>query len=268
MPIGHVHDIGLRALSLLSCAHFILCEDTRQTLSLLRSHGILKNQRLLSADEHRWEKHQPLLQKELIAGQAIVAFVSDAGTPGICDPGAGLISWLRGQGYTQITALPGPSALATFLSLSGHTFDSVLFVGFFPRKSGLRVTLFDKAAQCGALCVGFESPRRVKELLTDFIAYYGHQCVVVLGRELTKTHEQLFSGTAGDALAAIESKALPELGEWVIGLQVPQRERSGWQEVAAALKGSWEKKKLSAWLAEHFHISKHDAYDFLIGKTS
>lgn len=268
VPIGHYDDIGLRALSLLSCAHFILCEDTRQTLSLLRSHSILVEQRLLSADEHRWVRHQPLLKKELIEGESIVVFVSDAGTPGVCDPGAALVHWLREQNYHKITALPGPSALATFLSLAGRLSGSILFTGFFPRKTGLRQKLFDSAASSESFCVGFESPRRVQSLLEDFIAIYGREPRIVIGRELTKTHEQIYCGSVGEALDVLGTEALPTLGEWVIGFEVPLRKIEAWKDIAQALSSTWEKKKLSQWLADHFHISKNEAYDFLIGKSS
>lgn len=243
-----------------------MCEDTRQTQALLRSHGALREQRLVSADEHRWARHQPLLKKELIEGDKIVAFVSDAGTPGVSDPGAEIVQWLRSEGYENIVPIPGASALSTFISWAGPIGGSVLFVGFFPRKSGGRQKTWASAAQAGACCIGFESPRRVQRLLEDFSDLYGPQARVLIGRELTKTHEQFWDGAVSNALALLGSDKLPALGEWVIGFKVPELCRPGWQQVAQELRPLWDKKKLSLWIAEHFHVSRHDVYDFLIGK--
>jgi 16S rRNA (cytidine1402-2'-O)-methyltransferase len=189
-PIGNFEDITLRALRRLREADLVACEDTRRTGRLLAHHGI-KN-KLVAYHEHNEERLAPELAEK--ARTAKVALVSDAGTPLVSDPGYRLVSVCIETGV-EVEVLPGPSAPITALVASGLPADSVVFIGFLPRKGKERAELLTRIAEERSTFVLFESPRRLGKALQELPA----EAPVAVCRELTKLHEEIFRGTAGEA---------------------------------------------------------------------
>jgi 16S rRNA (cytidine1402-2'-O)-methyltransferase len=191
-PIGNLDDITLRVLAELRDADVVLAEDTRHTRGLLERHGI--KARLLSYHEHNEAARVAELVPRLEAGERI-ALVSDAGLPGISDPGSPLILAAREAGL-PVTVLPGPSAVETALVTSGRAEGPYLFVGFLPRREPERRALWEELAEVGRSAVAFESPKRLAASLRSLAAHSPDAHVVVC-RELTKLHEEIVSGSPG-----------------------------------------------------------------------
>jgi 16S rRNA (cytidine1402-2'-O)-methyltransferase len=189
-PIGNLEDITLRALRVLREADLVACEDTRRTGRLLAHHGI-KNS-LVSYHEHNEERLAPELAER--ARTENVALVSDAGTPLVSDPGYRLISACIERGV-DIEVLPGPSAPITALVASGLPADTVVFLGFLPRKGKERAGLLARIARERSTFVLFESPHRLARTLGELPG----ETPVAVCRELTKLHEEVFRGTAEEA---------------------------------------------------------------------
>ncbi|MBI3702494.1 MAG: 16S rRNA (cytidine(1402)-2'-O)-methyltransferase [Rhizobiales bacterium] len=189
-PIGHLGDIGLRALELLAGADAIACEDTRVTRKLLDRYGIATP--LTPYHEHNAAEARPKLLARLAAGQA-VALVSDAGTPLISDPGYKLVREVAEAGY-PITALPGASATLAALSVAGLPTDRFFFDGFLPPKQGARQKRIAELAAIPATLVLFESGPRLAASLADLAAGLGPRAAAIC-RELTKLHEEVRRGS-------------------------------------------------------------------------
>ena len=189
-PIGNLEDITLRALRILSEADLVACEDSRRTGRLLAHHGI-KN-RLVAYHEHNEESLAPELAER--ARTQDVALVSDAGTPLVSDPGYRLLAACIRAGV-DVEVLPGPSAPITALVASGLPADTVVFLGFLPRKGRDRTNLLARIREEPSTFVLFESPRRLAKTLGELPA----EAPVAVCRELTKLHEEVFRGAAGEA---------------------------------------------------------------------
>jgi 16S rRNA (cytidine1402-2'-O)-methyltransferase len=206
-PIGNLEDITLRALRVLRSVDRIACEDTRQTRKLLDRYGVTTP--TISSHEHNEAERSRRLVEELKQG-ARIAVVSDAGTPGISDPGMVLAAAAIAAGV-PVVPVPGASAAITALVGSGLNTDRFLFLGFLPSKAGARRTALEDLATTVTeplTIVLYEAPHRVLETLADVEAVWGAECRVVLARELTKLHEEFLRGTPGEvrqALAARES---------------------------------------------------------------
>jgi 16S rRNA (cytidine1402-2'-O)-methyltransferase len=193
-PIGNLEDITLRALRVLRSADRIACEDTRQTRKLLDRYSIATP--TISSHEHNEAERAGELVEELKNG-ARIAVVSDAGTPGISDPGMVLAAAAIAAGVA-VYPIPGPSALLGALVASGLSADQFSFVGFLPPKAGARRTaLEDLAAGLSrpTTLVFYEAPHRIAETLADVEVIWGPDCRVVLARELTKLHEEFLRST-------------------------------------------------------------------------
>lgn len=190
-PIGNLGDITQRALDTFKLVDVIACEDTRHTLHLLTHFGIRKP--LISCRSQNEKKAAAKIVELLKKGQS-VAYASDAGTPALSDPGAVLVREVREAGFT-IVPLPGPSAFATLLSISGGVDKSVIFEGFLSPKPGRRRSRVRELMESGYAAVLYESPFRIVKLLAD-IAETDNDRRVIVGRELTKLHEEIVSGTA------------------------------------------------------------------------
>jgi len=193
-PIGNLEDITLRALRVLRSADRIACEDTRQTRKLLDRYGIATP--AISSHEHNEAERSRQLLSELQNG-ARIAVVSDAGTPGISDPGMMLARAAIAAGIPVIP-IPGASAALTALIASGLDTERFLFFGFPPAKAGARRTALEDLA--GMLdqpttVVFYEAPHRILETLADVESIWGAECRAVLARELTKLHEEFLRGT-------------------------------------------------------------------------
>lgn len=209
LPIGNREDITQRALRVLGEVDCICCEDTRNTGMLLAHYGIRKP--LLSLHDHNERQRAPEIARRAAAGESF-AVVSDAGMPGVSDPGYRLIQELKAQGV-EFTVLPGPSAVVTALVGSGLPSDSFYFGGFLPVKSGKRRQTLEGALAMGCTCIFYESPFRIVKTLKE-LAELAPEVPVCLARELTKLHETYHRGTA--ALLAAELEAHPPKGEMAL----------------------------------------------------
>jgi len=201
-PIGNLEDITLRAIRVLKQADMIACEDTRQTQKLLNHFGIEKP--TISYHEHNEASRAAELIEKLAAGSRI-AMVSDAGTPGISDPGFRLIALAIEQGMT-VFPVPGPAALIAALVASGFPLQPFTFRGFLPPKSGARRKALEKVRPSAQTQVFYEAPHRIREALEDAVAALGPQRRVVVARELTKIHEEFLRGTAAEILAVLNAR--------------------------------------------------------------
>jgi 16S rRNA (cytidine1402-2'-O)-methyltransferase len=192
-PIGNLEDITLRALRVLRCADRIACEDTRQTRKLLDRYGITTP--TISSHEHNEAERSLQLVEELKAG-ARIAVVSDAGTPGISDPGMVFARAAIAAGVPVIP-VPGASAALSALVASGLDTDRFFFFGFPPAKSGARRTALEDLAAAidqPTTVVFYEAPHRILETLADVESVWGADCRAVLAREITKLHEEFLRG--------------------------------------------------------------------------
>ena len=201
-PIGNLEDITLRALRALREADLIACEDTRRTGRLL-SHYEIKND-LVAYHEHNEERLAPDLAERARAQR--IALVADAGTPLVSDPGYRLVSACIEAGVS-VEVLPGPSAPITALVASGLPVDTVVFVGFLPRRGRERKKLLARIADERSTLVLFESPHRLGKTLAELPA----ETPVAVCRELTKLHEEVFRGTAGEAARRFSEGARGEI---------------------------------------------------------
>ena len=194
-PIGNLKDITLRALRTLEEVELIAAEDTRTTRKLLNYYGIKTP--LISFHEHNKRAKIPLLLEALNFKD--VALVSEAGVPTISDPGHELVGEAIKAGVT-VVPIPGPSALTAALSVSGIHANHFLFLGFLPRRRGTRRRLLEFTASKAMTIVFFEAPHRLRMTLEDMLSLWGDRSITVC-RELTKVHEEVFSGTISEALA-------------------------------------------------------------------
>lgn len=216
-PIGNLEDITLRVLRVLKEADFIAAEDTRHTRKLLSHYDI--HTRLTSYHEHNEASKAAELVALMEAG-VTVALVSDAGMPGISDPGHKLIKRCIDEGIA-VEAVPGASSLITALVISGLPTDSFVFQGFMPRKKGERTKLLAELTAQERTVILFESPRRLKATLEE-IAVFDAERQVVMARELTKKFEQVLRGTAGEVLELLE---VTEIRGEVVLLIGPAKEK-------------------------------------------
>jgi 16S rRNA (cytidine1402-2'-O)-methyltransferase len=200
-PIGNISDISRRAVEILGSVDFILAEDTRKARSLLGRLGIRK--RTLSYHDHNKERITPSLLDRIEKGET-GALVTDAGTPGISDPGFYLVRAMIERGI-EFTALPGPSAVIQALVLSGLPTDRFTFYGYIPKKKGARKRIITEAAAATGTAVFFESPHRIDSTL-EAIAGVIPGRELVVARELTKLHEEVIRGTAGRLAEALAGR--------------------------------------------------------------
>lgn len=209
-PIGNLQDITLRALETLKSADAILCEDTRRTQILLSHFGISKPTYRYNEND---ERSIARCLEALKSGKNC-ALVSDCGTPCISDPGWKLVKEALKAGV-QVTALPGPSALACALSGAGLTGGAFTFLGFLPRKPGRAAKLLTAAAALKHPVVVYESPYRVVKMLQLISKTLGENTPVVLARELTKVYEEYLRGSAGELAVQLAQKNKVQ-GEFVM----------------------------------------------------
>jgi 16S rRNA (cytidine1402-2'-O)-methyltransferase len=201
-PIGNLEDITLRALCVLKKADQIACEDTRQTQKLLNHYGI--STRTVSYHEHNELTRAPELVLDLEGG-ARVALVTDAGMPGISDPGFRLIS-LAIRHHIPVVPIPGASAFLAALVASGLPTDSFRFSGFLPAKVGQRRQMLESIKASPRTQVFYEAPHRVKEAVGDVVELLGNDRQLVIAREVTKIHEEFLRGRAGEILELLKSR--------------------------------------------------------------
>lgn len=211
-PIGNLDDLSPRATRILAGVDVVAAEDTRHSGRLLAHLGIQK--RMMALHDHNEKDRAASLVAELVAGRD-VALISDAGTPLISDPGYVVVREARKAGC-RVTPIPGPCALVAALSAAGLPTDRFLFLGFLPAKrAGRRASLESVAAQTSTL-VFYESPHRILDCVRDIADVIGPERDLVLGRELTKTFETFYAGTAAEVLAVLEQDPHGSRGEFVV----------------------------------------------------
>jgi 16S rRNA (cytidine1402-2'-O)-methyltransferase len=201
-PIGNLEDITLRAIRILKEVDVIACEDTRQTQKLLSHYGI--QTRTVSYHEHNEITKSAELVVDLEGG-AKIALVTDAGMPGISDPGFRLIT-LAIRHHVPVVPIPGASAFLVGLVASGLPTDSFRFSGFLPAKSGQRRKLLESMRESPRTQVFYEAPHRLLETLADVGEVMGSDRHVVVAREVTKIHEEFLRGRVGEVLAQLKSR--------------------------------------------------------------
>jgi len=194
-PIGNLEDITARALRVLREVALIAAEDTRHSRKLLNHFGI--KTALISCHEHNEQQRQELLLGRLQAGENI-ALISDAGTPAIADPGYRLVRACHAAGVTVIP-IPGPSAIITALCAAGEPTDRFVFEGFLPAKTAAREAALRAVRDEPRTVVCYEAPHRLLATFTAIAAIWGEGRPLVVARELTKLHEELFRGTVAEA---------------------------------------------------------------------
>jgi 16S rRNA (cytidine1402-2'-O)-methyltransferase len=201
-PIGNLEDITLRAVRVLKEADVIACEDTRQTQKLLNHYGI--STRTTSYHEHNEMTRAAELVLDLEGG-ARVALVTDAGMPGISDPGYRLIS-LAIRHHIPVVPVPGASAFLAALVASGLPTDSFRFSGFLPPKSGQRRQMLESIKSSPRTQVFYEAPHRVKEAVEDVVEILGGERQLVIAREVSKIHEEFLRGRASEILETLNAR--------------------------------------------------------------
>lgn len=224
-PIGNRADLSYRATSILANVSVIMAEDTRVTGQLLAHYGIQTP--MIRLDQHTEKQRMPWVLTQLQAGHS-VALVSDAGTPSVCDPGAGLVAYIRQHGG-RVVPIPGPSALVTLQSVAPLDVPYI-WLGWVPRRTSEWQQWLGVASQNQLAIAAFESPNRLRKRLLELADAYPNSRVI-LGKELTKTYEQVWVGTVESVLLDI---GVSLKGEWVL-------------MVEPVVTLSWDKKLDGLW---------------------
>jgi 16S rRNA (cytidine1402-2'-O)-methyltransferase len=211
-PLGNLRDITLRALDVLRSADVVAAEDTRFTRRLLSHYRI--DTRMIALHEHNEHEAAAAVAQRVGRGEA-VAYVTDAGTPGISDPGAVLVRRIREAGL-PVVPVPGPSALTAALSAAGVDAAHFVFYGFLPPKAGARQRALADLAQLPYVSVFYEAPHRLQETLADMTAAFGAERELVIARELTKMFESWHRCPLGEALAWVMQDPARNKGEFVL----------------------------------------------------
>lgn len=262
-PIGNMEDITLRALRILKEVDLIACEDTRHTVQLLDHYGIEKM--TVSYHEHNELTRAAELIVHLEQGDNI-AMVSDAGMPGVSDPGYRLIA-LAVRHHIKVVPVPGASAFLSALVASGLATDSFRFSGFLPSKQGARRTLLEAVRHSPRTQIFYEAPHRIVEALQDIVELLGPDRHVVVAREVTKLHEEFLRGRAEDLLATLKKRGEVK-GEITLligkagGPELPQpTPKNVGQRVRELMKANeLDEKAALKQVAKEFGVSKSEVY--------
>lgn len=263
-PIGNLEDITQRALRVLKEADLIACEDTRHTQQLLNHFGI--GTRTTSYHEHNEITRAPELVAQLEQGSRI-ALVTDAGMPGVSDPGFRLID-LAIRHHIPVIPVPGPAAFLAALVASGLATDSFSFEGFLPAKRGQRRAILEEIRNSPQTQIFYEAPHRVKETLQDVVEVLGPDRHLVLAREITKIHEEFLRGSAHEVLEQLKER--PEIrGEITLLIGKADEKQSAEKVETQTLRHRLEQimsnekldeKAALKKLAKQMGISKSEAY--------
>jgi 16S rRNA (cytidine1402-2'-O)-methyltransferase len=263
-PIGNLEDITIRALRILKEVDIIAAEDTRHSLKFLNHYGIKKQ--LISY----WGEKEKIKAEEIISrlknGQS-VALISDAGTPGISDPGGVLIRRAIEEGM-RVETIPGPSAVISALSISGLPTDEFTFCGFLPSKQLQRRKTIERLSLDEKTIVFYEAPHRIVDTLIDIAQIIGERRIAVV-KELTKLHETVYRGTVPEVLKQVEASTIA--GEYVVVLEGREhREQVSMHdalaEVSELMKKGLGRKDAVKKIADEYGLSKKDLYDRSLGQ--
>lgn len=260
-PIGTANDITLRALEILASADIIAAEDTRNTRRLMDIHGIkLDGRDIIPYHDHNGAAQRPKIIEAISEGKS-VAYVSDAGTPMVADPGYTLSRAIIDAGL-PVTASPGASALLAALSVSGMPTDRFMFAGFPPPKSGARLTFLKELRDIPSTLVFFESPKRLDKTLAAMLDVFGGDRPIALCRELTKKFEQVLRGKLSE-LASADGDAFVRKGELVIVIGPPLPKEVEEADIDSALREALEDmsvKDAAAEVAQRLGVPRKQAY--------
>lgn len=258
-PIGNLRDMGARAVDELAAADLVCCEDTRRTGRLL-AHAGIERPPLLRVDDHTEVRAIADVLRRLEKGQR-VAVVTDAGTPGISDPGERLVRAAVEAGH-RVEVVPGPSAAVAALVVSGLPTGRFVFEGFLPRKGSSRAARLASLATEERTIVLFEAPHRAARTLADLAAALGPERRIAVARELTKLHEEVFRGTLAEAVEWA-SDPRGELVFVVEGAPPPPPAGSGDVEAAlqGALAGGMSRRDAVAHVAGELSVPKRQVYE-------
>jgi 16S rRNA (cytidine1402-2'-O)-methyltransferase len=222
-PIGNIDDLSPRARARLAGAELVLAEDTRRTATLLRACGISRP--LLSLHEHNESSRVDSLLKRLRGG-AVLALVSDAGTPLLSDPGFVLVRAVAAAGM-EVRTIPGPSAVTAALAVAGLPTDRFVFDGFLPTRVGERRAVLARLARESRTLVLFEAPHRIGKTLEELASAFGSGRAAVIARELTKLHEHVYRGTLAELQQRAQQDTDLARGEITIIIAGAPEERVG-----------------------------------------
>ncbi len=270
-PIGNLGDASPRVIETLGAADVVLCEDTRVTGKLMSAFDL--HTRLERCDENIIEQRVVSVMERLAAGEH-VAFVSDAGMPGVSDPGQRLVDAALDEGI-RVEVVPGPSAVTCALVASGLASEHFFFEGFLPRKKSAQVERLGELAFVPGTLVIYESPRRVAETLANVAEVFPSRRVALV-RELTKLHEECVRGLSGELAAQIAARDEVR-GECVVVIAAPtpdeldERRRAAAggpasvdEAIAAGLAAGEPKSALAKRLAREFKLPKAQVYDAIL----
>lgn len=269
-PIGNLGDLSPRAVDALRAADVIAAEDTRRTRTLLTHAGIPAAGRLRSVHEHNEYAEAPRIV-ELVRGGARVVYVSDAGTPGVSDPGERLVRACVQEGLA-VEVVPGPSAVLAALVLSGLPTTPFVFEGFLARKGATRAERIASMRASPATTVLFESPQRIAATVVELRDALGGSRPAVIARELTKLHEQVLRGTLAELAEAVVGT--PPRGECVIVIGPAVREDTivDDAEIRTALEraiaAGASKRDAAARVAAELGVAKRRAYELAVAIPS
>lgn len=260
-PIGNMGDLSPRAIDALAGADLICCEDTRRTGRLLELGGVTRRAKLLRVDDHTEVRAIAEVVRRVAAGERVVV-VTDAGMPGIADPGERLVRAVAGEGLA-VEVVPGPSAALTALVVSGIPAGRFAFEGFLPRKGSGRTERLRVVAGERRTVVLYEAPHRLARTLADLAGVCGGDRRVAVARELTKLHEQVWRGTLASALAWV-SESEPR-GEVVVVLSgAAEPEVAGDGQIVASLQEALAEglstRDAAARVAADLHVPRRRAY--------
>ncbi len=257
-PIGNLEDITLRAIDTLKKVDYIACEDTEHSLKLLNHYGIKKP--LISY----WSEKEKVRAEEIISriktGKT-VALITDAGTPGISDPGSVVIARAIQEGI-DIVPIPGPTALITALSISGLSTEEFTFIGFLPVKQSHRKKKLLELCKEQRTIVFYEAPHRILESLDDMLEIFGNRRVCI-ARELTKMFEEVLRGNLEDVILKLEESKIA--GEYVIVVEGASKVKSSFEEALEEVRDLMKKgkgrKEAVKIVSELYNISKKELYE-------
>jgi 16S rRNA (cytidine1402-2'-O)-methyltransferase len=265
-PIGNLEDITARALRILGEVDIIAAEDTRRSLKLLNHYGISKP--LISYWKEKERSRAEELVRKLLTGQS-VALISDAGTPGISDPGAILIK-MAIEENVPVVSIPGPSACIAALSLSGLPTDQFAFIGFLPPKQSQRKKILTELSLETKTMIFYEAPHRILETLVDMEALFpGRRAALV--KELTKMHEEVLRGNISEILANIEQAKIA--GEFILIIEGKTDKdivstEDALVEVHSLLKKGLGRKEAVKKIADQYGLCKKELYDRSLNEST
>ncbi len=267
-PLGHLDDVSMRMLSTLKQVDVIACEDTRHSKRLLEHFGIQQN--LVSLHQHNENEMTEKLIAKLMQGQTI-AYISDAGTPCISDPGFRLIRKAHENNVT-VVPIPGPSAVITALSVAGFPADEFHFAGFIPPKKNERLQFFRHYAKRKFTIVFFESPHRILASVNDMLAIFGPERDMTLAREITKLYETIKFSTLQELSEFISNDPNQQRGEFVLVLSpflAPAQNGidENLEKLLLCLNAELPKKQSAKIAAKYSGLAKSDLYQWLLDNT-